>query len=718
MSVLDDVVKHFVKDKKLKPKDSSVAIGWVDRQRVFFLRRRAHLMMTVHVPQWATAPGDLQKRLGSEFMALEAFLATRIGTLKAPGRLLPVLGGNASLDKIPATLDLADLAHRRTAENRTGTPVKTRARQMSVGRWVKIHGIVWRAAALVPEIWTDVPAANRLTAALADGVLDELVDRRLRTVERMQYQVSDTIPEDDSDPLGAGGLGARRSMFAWGSNVRGPWRDGFRIRLFEYPRLTASTAALQQRVDPSKAGYIADPFTTNFLDHQHDAPTDVGKTPASDHRHWAFHNGRKTRLAWRVVHGTTDLTKQAAEWRFPSALHDDYHAYQSNQYIVEVRPTTGSGSAALDRLFDHGRPGTTAGTAAVTDMWERSWLWCDHVIAAIHLDALLFGLRRRFGAAAGEAKFNDLVAGQNLPPNGAKPYVVLAGLFAAIETIADPILFTHSESRHFKAGIASVNTLQIGDHVIFWNHVLYNVFTTGGDWQLENSFIVSLDLDPVTTETKLSSIRLQGHGTPVRQYGGFQRLIAEKMEGGLADAQQEVRRKVAGVPAATTALPFRGTQLVQWTPYSPLTRVSFGGSRVDLAPWWIVIDPSVTKIPKGGMSDDDYARAVSAVLPKTFAKSAAPAPGYKVPPITKMIYFPLFEPRFAVTVKAAAGAKRKKLSGWAAYFAWHEARATLEKPPAGMVNLMDPLVLSGELIPGLFLRSDNAIPVVQAKPST
>jgi hypothetical protein len=718
VTAIDDVVKHFVKAKKLKRNDRTVFTGWIARQVSFFIRRRAEAIAAL-VPAWAAAPGqpDLRARIEAEFTALDAFLRAQVGKGKTKGPLLPVLGGNAAADKTPKHLDLSDLALRRTTESAGSKVVNIRAAGMSWARLVKVHGIVWRAAALEPEIWTDTPGPGHTAAALAPGILDELLDRRLVTLERMQYQVSALGEERDDDPLGAGGLGWRSALNKWGAGVRGPWRDRFRVRLFEYPRIGGSAAALQAKVAPTDPGYIADPYLDTYLSHSHDNASDVNKTPVADHRHWEWNSARKTRLEWRVLHGTAPPTS-TSEWRFPLLLHDDYTADPGNSYTIHATPRAGrTGATAFDALFDHTRP--------VTDWWERSWLWCDHVIAALHIDALLFGLRRRF-PATGETTFNDLVAGNHLPPGAMTPYVQIKPVVGVTDASKEPHLLTHTNSRHFRSMLATVDDLQLGDQVIFWNHQLYGMLARG-DWRLENALIMSLDPDPATGRTRPARIRMQGHGTVVLRYPDFQRDIAEKIEGGLKAAQAEIRRRVTGKDPGTrpTSLTFRKARLVPWTPYSALTRVAFTAGSTGLAqdPWWVEIDPASSDIPRGaGMTAIEHARVVAAALPKTFALSTTPGAGYTPPPKIDHIYFPLFEPRVSVLRKTGntlpnGRPETVKESGWAAYFRWHEAKASLHKPPATMVKLMDLVLMTGDLMPGLFLRADKKFPLVRPIPS-
>jgi hypothetical protein len=86
---------------------------------------------------------------------------------------------------------------------------------------------------------------------------------------------------------------------------------------------------------------------------------------------------------------------------------------------------------------------------------------------------------------------------------------------------------------------------------------------------------------------------------------------------------------------------------------------------------------------------------------------------YNPPPDKTKIYFPLFEPRFSVTRKV--GTKLEKVSGWEAYFLWHEARATLDKPPTRTPKLMDLVLMTGDLMPGLFLRIDKQFPLIRPR---
>lgn len=708
MAAIDEVVKHFVSTKKLKPDDSTVFTGWVHRHVVVFFRRRGAAIGAV-VPAWlgATNQPDLRARLEAEYTALDAFLVSQVGKGTTKGPLLPVLGGNAALDKTPKHLDLGDLARRRTSESATSSTIKSRAKNLSWGRLVKVHGIVWRAGILHPEIWTDVPGPGRTGATLAAGVLEEILDRRLHALERMQYQVSGRGPEKDDVFLGAGAMGFGKAFKNQGSGAFGPWNDTFRVRLFEYPRLVAPASELQNKIDPADAGRIGDPDTGVYLPHSHDDPTHAAAAPAKDHKHWEWNSKAKTRLEWRVVHGSVDHTSgDAAEYRFPPTLHDDWKSLSADPYFIGLQPVAPrNGAQAIDELFDHTRP--------VTNWWERSWLWCDHVIAALHTEALLFGLRRRLGVGPGTDRFNKLVSGTtppDIPAGGIAPYVRLMPCVGVTEPPDRKFLLSHAAGLHFRNALTTDDELELGDHVIFWNHKLYGLLTKG-DWRNENSLVVNLDVDHTTGKTKRSTLRLQGHGTPVIHYAGFQREIADKIEGGLLAAQRDVISKAGAAPAVVA---FRRARIVKWKPYPGINRVKTpAGTTVTIDPYWIEIVRTRTDVPDPGTGVADHLKAIMAVYPKTFADRTSPGPGYTAPPRSDAVYFPLFEPKFAADLAAPPSVK---VNGWDAFFIFNEARALLKSPPATAPSLMAFVVMSGELIPGLELRPDKQYTVVRPTP--
>ena len=85
-----------------------------------------------------------------------------------------------------------------------------------------VRAIVWRAVALERELWEVPPKTLKNLDTIA---LKEMLDRRLRVIERMAGNISSRgkILEDN----------AKAKLIC--SDPDTGWRDGLRVRLFEYP---------------------------------------------------------------------------------------------------------------------------------------------------------------------------------------------------------------------------------------------------------------------------------------------------------------------------------------------------------------------------------------------------------------------------------------------------------------------------------------------------
>jgi hypothetical protein len=227
--VVDGVVAFFVKDQTwLLSGDKDV--NREHRHAAAFIHRRA-VAVLVENPAWRTATDKLVGRLKSELNAVRAYLTSKLGDTAHRG---PLFGGPG--DATPPHLDLADKAQRRTNDPAT-TLAQALANPGSSGtrglvntylgqRRNRVKAIVWRATAIHDELWT--PSADHSTAVLDTIALSEVLDRRLRIVEWMNYVVSDHH---------ALGPDSRRVF----RKPTSGWEDGFRIRSFEYPRFGPST---------------------------------------------------------------------------------------------------------------------------------------------------------------------------------------------------------------------------------------------------------------------------------------------------------------------------------------------------------------------------------------------------------------------------------------------------------------------------------------------
>jgi hypothetical protein len=311
-----------------------------------------------------------------------------------------------------------------------------------------------------------------------------------------------------------------------------------------------------------------------------------------------------------------------------------------------------------------------------SNYWDRSWVYCDHVVSSLHLMALLFGKRRRTG---GDAFFNNLVTSH------AQGYVQLGPLLSFITGATGPGRLMDSGPEPdpdvqppppppdpaFQNMLVHPADIEIGDHLIFWNSVLYPL-VSNGEWQLENALVVAVQSDPENGSINLNEMRMQGHGTIALTVGDYEKMIGGHLKLGVADAQQAAGGAAAGV----TVLAFNGVKdrLVKWSPY-PDTWNAPG-------PWWV-------RVPVGTETHQ--------VVQARLRKGVIPNPAFPNPaPFADSVYFPLFEPQYA--------------NGWAGYL---QARA------GGPVKISPRLArvpIDGTVIPGLHYAGTTWDPLPIVRP--
>ena len=233
------------------------------------------------------------------------------------------------------------------------------------------------------------------------------------------------------------------------THAGGPWTDGVE-RAFEYPRVPRW--AFEETCQPDA--------------------NDVCKPPMAL---WQLGDDRNLVGPVQTNPATT------ARWR-PNA---------ADNYRLDYTPAVAGspkGVAAINELF-----------APSTDFLQRNLMYCDHTIHALHLEALVFAESKR--RAAGDTAWLDglvstkgpgwlcilhpLVGPGALQPDQGK-YLVGSG---------EPTFFEHLTVR--------ANDLQVGDHLIVYNHPAYEFTTFHGAWKLENALVVQTS----------PGLLLQGHGT-------------------------------------------------------------------------------------------------------------------------------------------------------------------------------------------------------------
>lgn len=631
--VLRAILDYFVANKHLvfRSPQAGARARRFDGHKGFFVVRRARWLLAHGPAAWGTEPNHTTVigRIDSEFTALDVYTTARLGTRKAPG---PIITGAG--DRSPAHLDVTDLARRRTSdptvtvEQATANP-DTRLKQFVLDilakRRERAMAIIWRAGGIHADLWE--PSADLRTATLREAAMDEILDRRLHAVERMAYQISR-----------ADAMGAHRLDMSAGPH--GPWTDGLRVRMFEYPRLGKTYVPALGTIANEGA---SESTVTN------------GQASGPE---WRWETARHRRVVYNVFPG--HRFRSAAASAFPLVAGDDYRH--------SLWPASGLTPAqAMDALY-----------TPATNFWDRSWIYCDHVVSSLHLMALLFAKRRRTG---GDAWFNDIVTSH------AQGYVQIKPLLFAVSGALGPGFLMDSGPEPdpdadpsapppdpaFQNALYRPEDIQIGDHLIFWNSVLYPL-VSNGEWQLENALVVSIESDPEAGSLKLEKLRMQGHGTFAQTIGGYEDSIGKHLSVGLADAQQAA----ANAPAGTDKLRFNRAddRLVRWSPY-PDTWSAPGA-------WWV-------RVP---VKEGETHATVLRRLRKGVAPSAAfPNPA----PFADSVYFPLWEPQYE--------------HGWTGYLA---KRA---EGPVQVSPLLKQVKADGSIIPGLhYVGTDwDPLPIVRPR---
>jgi hypothetical protein len=559
----------------------------------FFLRWRAeeHLKTQSDTDKVTDA-------VATEYDTVRAYVATALGpNPSSPSGLIK------GTDKSPPHLDLDNVLRPfKTSPNPVGESKKLTEEEK---RWKRGNTIVWRAAALEPRIWGP---------DFSKAAMDELLDRRLRIVERLWYQIDEKT--------------TRGLLVAVESKPHGEWYDGSRVRMFEYPELKATERRRKEigsaNIGPGKV-WREDPNSGQFV---------YAQTP----------------VPW----GTRIRKDAEAAFSAPPP------AWWGTDYGYAMDPA--SGAKALDNLFD-----------PAEDWWDRSWIFCDEVLAALHLDALRFAKLRRL--QDNDASFNAALASHEKGWAGLRP--VIGPPRADLRLIADDDAKPASEPRLFSNG--PVSQLQLGDHVVFWNSVMYGLLSSGA-WSLENAVVVDLESDWKSNDYG-DKVSLMGHGTRAKSVGEFRQELAEGLNTMLSTAREEVNK----APPGADSIPWvrQGSPLVRWAPYGEPWKDKFGQN--SQAPWWLRIPYEDTGDWKSRALGRD---ATKNTLPE--AVEADPSPdaltGYRPPPPAGggpvgACYFPLWVPT--------------QEDRWQGYLAKRKAGRS-----AGTFNLEETTFV-GDNIPGL-----------------
>ena len=680
--------------------------GKEDRCRTFFIWARAR-DLGIADATLRDGPGleTLKQRVERQFTLVDAFVNTLVGTAETRG---PYFGGPGPEDQV-RHLDLGRYVSPRLADPPSTTekdaiqakpPSETQARTLREldRRRTRVIEIVWRAA-----VDDDVWEGTGDDVQLREAALTELLDRRLRSLERLHYEAS-----SGATTSGIGSSFIERRWFPDNrpSSIVGPWRDDHTLRMFEAPSVPrAARSARDQWVVQEVIGNSGNVVKSASF------PRFTGDIFSGTFLNW-FQNHMTDEFDWNEWPGTRmgrDAVATPKVWvRLPSpGLGRDGYAW-----ILQSVPGGIQAAEIVQKLF-----------LSSPDWWERAWLHSDGVLAAIHLEALRHAKLRRDGK---DDLFNALPAKVSLALDDY--FEVRPQLVKTPNGIMRP-----GRTDHFENAAVAFDDLQVGDQVLFETNPVMSALGVAA-WEYPTVLISGLDTSDTASDQPrllLNRLRVQGFGAADLDYPSFQLLLAKNLDRTLQAVRDEVQAQVqlrvsAGFPPpdklqwdsgaiVEPAVAHNNDEwlLRHWNPY--------GDAWDPPGPWWVWIN---LKAPMwhGAFGDDPVKIlgqtpggivwiADDKLLPE-FRGRADPAStlplgaGFQEPPWKddppdgpsvgdphKTIFVPLFEPD----------------GGWIGYFDDKARDPTVKYGPR-----LNPVVADAKWLPGL-ARSQDKIRVIRPR---
>ncbi len=282
-------------------------------------------------------------------------------------------------------------------------------------------------------------------------------------------------------------VGRGFNMAAIKANPTGPWETGFK-RIFEYHRLPGGFMSLCQPHATTRACQ---------------APALVG---------WRAGAGMLTH-AFKVAEAATSY------WRLPTVPDPE-------GYLLVYDTNGGTAVDAVDNVF-----------TASTDFKKRNLLACDHVLHLLHIESLLHARRKRDPSTT----WFQTLAARTAPADWLRIYTPWSKAeFLAGE--GEPQFL-----EHIRIPMAE---LQIGDHLIVYNHPVYDRLTTTGVFRLENALVVQV----------YPKLLLQGHGILPKAPGALKSTMLGLANAYLDGARKQVEQNMAGKSATGyPTIPLDGT---------------------------------------------------------------------------------------------------------------------------------------------------------------
>ena len=230
----------------------------------------------------------------------------------------------------PKHLDLATMSKVTVSSDSSKDALEKTYRS---NRLTWMRQIVWRAM----MIHADLLWSNTTPPKLQTEALDEVLDRRLRTVEQLHCNVN------------SGGIALGTRGRTWKvDGPGGPWIDGVLVRNFEYPFLPKAPFKdhLTKMTSWKDVGEMI-----LFQPPEGQAPV---RLPKRVTKAWLFLTAKGSPFGWLTFQPNAGLK------------HDD----------------------VFTAMFDPPRE----------NFFDRNWLYCDQTGSAVNIEALEFGMKRRPGA--------------------------------------------------------------------------------------------------------------------------------------------------------------------------------------------------------------------------------------------------------------------------------------------------------------------------------
>lgn len=445
----------------------------------------------------------------------------------------------------------------------------------AAGNWLNLNNIDRRIINRYKALGNPQKIRQRLIkssvwwACAADASLQDLaniddlyllIHRRVHIVERMLYDV------------GAGGGRAWKAKAIF-NNPGGDWEDGWN-RMFEYPRVLkrVGSSGMRRRIFrekcmPSQTGYHL--CTNDAMDQWHE-----NSIKHINLRDTTWH----PRIPMRIR-----LNSSARKlWEpDPIIIWDDYafHLKSGSDPVL-----------AIEKLFER--------RASYKD---RNLLFCDHAIHVLHMESLLWTKKKRNP----ETKWLTSYISSPRKLRIDIPFWKGGGQF----------LGGWNDGVYFENQTIHAGTVQIGDHLIVYNHPAYDKVNSQGVWRLENAIVVQV----------YPKILLQGHGTKPLTIGQMKQEMIKLFN----QALRRLRRKVVeNLSPSVTEIPLPGDGKIVRRVAPASSDYSNAKRRAD---WWVKW-PHDTKKDENNIAADPARRELVKQI-------------HKIEYDATHGYFPLWEPQ-------------------------------------------------------------------------